>query len=209
MISIIHPSRSRPEMAYKTARKWLDNAGCDVQYILSLDQDDKTLEDYFRLYKNIHEILVNENRSAIDAINEAAIVSSGRIIIVISDDFFAPPLWGKQILDATVGKRDWIMKTPDGIQKRIITLPIMDRSYYNRFGYIYFPEYQHLWSDTELTDVAELTGRLIRANIPFEHNHYSIGKNGKDEVSVRADATYEEGKKLYNERKKHNFYLPN
>jgi hypothetical protein len=195
-------------MAYNTARRWLRSAECNVEHILSVDQDDKALEDYYRLFKGWN-IIVNENRSAVDAINEGAKISQGRILIVISDDFDCPAAWGKQILDTTVGKRDWIMKTPDGIQKRIITLPIMDRSYYNRFGYIYFPEYRHMWADTELTDVAEFTGRLIRANIPFEHNHYSIGKNGKDEVSIRADATYEDGKKLYNERKKHNFYLPN
>jgi len=220
MISIIHPSRSRPDKAYATARKWLDNAGCDVEYILSLDDDDNS-DYHFRfgqvlygVYSRIENetgkwphVIRNKNRSAIDAINNAAKVATGNILIIISDDFDCPQMWGKNIIDATVGMRDWIMKTPDGIQKRIITLPIMDRVYYERFGYIYHPDYRHMWADTEMTDVAERTGRLIKSNIPFVHNHYSIGKSEKDEVSIRADATYEPGRLIYNERKIRNFDL--
>lgn len=206
MISIIHPSRSRPEQAYQTAINWLGNAGCDCEYILSLDDDDRLLQEY-GFATLFSRTMVNPNRSAIDAINIAAKVSQGDIIVVISDDFDCPPHWGKKIIDATLGMKDWIMKTPDGIQKRIITLPIMDRVYYERFGYIYNPAYKHMWADTEMTDVAERTGRLIKANIPFVHNHYSIGKSEKDEVNIRADATYEDGRSIYKERKARNFDL--
>lgn len=220
MISLLHPSRSRPDKAFETARKWLDNAGCDVEYILSLDDDDDS--DYHRYFgKTIYGVysrLENEtskwvnmkrnpNSSAIDAINNAAKVSSGNILIVLSDDFDCPPLWGKKILDATQGKTDWILKTPDGIQKWIITMPIMDRAYYDRFGYVYYPDYLHMFCDTELSCVADLTGRKIEASIPFVHNHYSIGKTEKDAVSIKADATWAQGEKLFLERYKKNFDL--
>lgn len=205
MISILHPSRSRPEKAFKTARKWLDNAGCDIEYILSLDSDEKYMADYVRMFNNRQTI--NPNRSAIDAINNAAKVATGNILIVLSDDFDCCPLWGKQILDATQGKSDWILKTLDGIQKWIITMPIMDRAYYNRFGYIYFPDYLHMFCDTELSCVADLTGRKIEANIQFVHNHYSVGKAIKDAVSEKADRTWAQGEKLFLERYKKNFGL--
>lgn len=205
MISILHPSRSRPEKAKQTAFKWLTNAGCDVEYILSLDDDDA------HFYRSMEEwgygVVINKNRSAIDAINNAAKVSTGNIIIQIADDFDCPPMWGRQILDATQGKEDWILKTPDGIQKWIITLPIMDRAYFNRFGYIYFPDYLHMFCDTELSCVADLTGRKIEANIPFVHNHYSTGKAEKDAVSIKADSTWNQGEKLFLERYEKNFGL--
>lgn len=208
MISILHPSRGRPQKAYETARKWLDNAGCDVEYILSLDSDDN-VEGYEILFWPTTKRIINKNRSAVDAINNAAKVSNGEIILVLSDDFDCPPLWGKKILDVVQGKKDWILKTPDGIQDWIITMPIMDRIYYNRFGYIYFSEYLHMFCDTELTCVADLTGRKIEANIQFVHNHYSTGKVEKDAISDRADKTWAQGEKLFLQRYKENFGLVN
>lgn len=204
MISIIHPSRSRPEQAYATARKWMDNAGCDCEYILSLDSDDPLLKEYL---KKPWAHRIGTNRSAIDAINHAAAIATGNILIQIADDFDCPPLWGKQILEATQGKTDWILKTQDGLQGWIITLPIMDRAYYERFGYIYYPEYLHLFSDTELTCVADLTGRKIESNILFKHNHYSVVKTTPDAISVRADKTWAQGEALFLERYKKAFDL--
>ncbi len=200
MISILHPSRGRRQKAHDTAIKWLNNCGADCEYILSLDEDDH--KNYDGLWHG--QVIVNKNRSAVDAINNAAKVATGNILIVVSD---APPLWGKQILDATQGKEDWILKTPDGIQKWIITMPIMDRAYYNRFGYIYYPEYLHMFCDTELTCVADYTSRKIYADIPFVHDHYSTGRNQRDEVSIKADKTWAQGEKLFLERYKKNFDL--
>jgi|SRR6478609_921761 len=212
MISILHPSRSRPQRAYETARKWLDNAGADCEYILSIDIDDNC-NAYDNLFN--HRLCSStirtkqKNRSAIDAINHAAKISTGDILLVLSDDFDCPPLWGKKILDVVHGKTDWILKTPDGIQGWIITMPIMDRVYYNRFGYIYFPDYLHMFCDTELSCVADLTGRKIEANIQFVHNHYSTGKGEKDAISERADKTWAQGEKLFLQRYKENFGLVN
>lgn len=212
MISIIHPSRGRPDQARKTAEKWISSAGVYVEYLLSFDVDDPMRNEYYFDIENIHvdvsslKKLINRNRSAIDAINNAAKESNGDILIQIADDFDCPPDWGKQILEATKGKTDWIMKTPDGIQPWMITLPIMDRTYYNRFGYIYHPDYLHMFSDFELSCVADLTGRRITADIPFKHNHYSV-VGGKDAISERADKTWDQGEKLFLSRYRQNFGL--
>lgn len=215
MISVIHPSRSRPEQARETINKWIKRAGCYVDYILSMDKDDPLRTSYEMAVttKNSDGRFIkafsSQNRSAIDAINNAAKKADGDIFIQIADDFDCPEGWAVAIEGMTKYKSDWIAKTPDGIQKWIITLPIMDRAYYNRFGYIYHPDYLHMFCDTELTAVADLTGRKIDLNIPFVHNHYSTGKSVKDEVSIRADKTWEQGEKLFLERAKRNFDLVN
>lgn len=203
-ISVIHPSRKRPEQAFNTAQTWLNNSEDVFEYILSLDSDDNS--NYVNPF--IDGItLRNNNRSAVDAINNGAKLATGDILMVISDDFDCPIHWDESIKQQTEGKTDWIAKTWDGIQKWIITLPIMDRTYYNRFGYIYNPDYLHMFCDTELTCVADLTGRKIELDIPFSHNHYSTGKSAKDEVSVKADATWNQGEKLFIERAKRKFDL--
>lgn len=209
IISIVHPSRGRAKKAFEVAEKWIKNAGCPVEYILSIDVDDPQMHEYLSQEHHgcVRRIMVcKPNKNAIEAINRGARESRGYIIVAISDDFDCPQDWGKQILDATEGKEDWIMKTPDGIQDWIITLPIMDRIYYERFNYIYHPSYHHGWCDTDMTCVAELTGRKIFADIPFRHLHYSV-VGGKDEVNERADSHFEHGREIFSQRIKANFYL--
>lgn len=208
VISLIHPSRGRAQRAHEVAMKWISSAGVDVEYILSVDIDDPELKEYRKLFSSL-VINIGEHRSAIDAINTAAKASTGRIIIVMSDDFDCPDNWGYDLGEKTEYRVDWIAKTSDGIQKWIITLPIMDREYYNRFGYVYYPEYKHMFCDTEMTCVADLVNRKISLPIQFSHNHYSTGKTKKDAINERADKTWEQGEKLFIERYKNNFGLVN
>lgn len=68
------------------------------------------------------------------------------------------------------------------------------------------------FADTEFTHVADLLGRIItRQDIHFQHNHYSLvpanRRPAKDEVTIRADATFEEGKRIYLNRVRENFGL--
>lgn len=211
MISLLHPSRGRPQQAYDTAKKWIEKAGQKVEYILSVDNDEAKLYEpiFLQLHKDFGfcvKLIANETRSAVGAINGAAMLSVGDILMVLSDDFDCFDNWGVALLKELEGKEDFILKTQDGIQDWIITMPIMDRKYYNRFGYVYYPEFRHMFCDTFLTCVADLTGRKIESNLLFKHNHYSIA-GGKDSVSERADKTWEHGEKLFLELARKNYLL--
>lgn len=198
MISIIFPSRQRQHRATITANMWLEKAGCNVELLVSLDSDDPSS------YANVPGVhLRNDNRSAIDAINFAAKYSTGNILIQIAEDFECPDNWGAKILDFTKGKTDWILKTQDGIQEWIITLPIMDRAYYNRFGYIYYPEYKHMFCDTEMSCVADLLGRRLTSDLMFKHNNEIFN----DEVRKKSNSTWDQGEKLFLSRYRNNFGL--
>lgn len=198
-ISIIHPSRSRPKQANATRDRWKTHADDHHEYIFSLDTDDPTRHKYKGA------ILTNNNTSAIAAINYASSYATGDLLIVVSDDFDCPPHWDTLLLKALEGKSDFVVKTRDGLQKTLITLPIMDRTYYERFGYVYEKGYCHLFADQELTAVGHLLGRVVEVDLLFEHKHYSTGKSKKDDVNRRNDKTWDQGKKLFNERLKSNF----
>lgn len=218
MIAIIHPSRSRPDLALKAATSWIQNAGCKIYYTLSTDHDDPMRSHYNNNFNGFYGVggkwseIVGVNKSAIEAINRAAISIMNNknieadIIIQIADDFQCFPNWGKAIEDLMRGKTDWILKTQDGIQPWVITLPIMDRIYYERFNYIYHHSYKHQFCDTEMTCVAELLGRKVNTRMFFRHLNDGDTKI-KDEISERNDATFEEGKRNFIERKKINFGL--
>lgn len=210
-ISIIHPSRNRPEQAYKTWHKWVSSAADknNIEYILSIDDDEPLLQAYLKAFNGSEvTISVHPNNTAIEAINNAAKQSTGNLLIAVSDDFACPYHWDVALLQALEGKSDYIVKTEDGIQPWIMTLPIMDRKYYERFGYVYNPAYKHMFCDCELAHVAEILGKTITLPIKFPHNHYTTGKVKADNVNAKNDATWAQGEKLYLERLMRSFDLP-
>lgn len=211
MISLLHPSRCRPLKSYETTRKWLASAGIDdVEVIVSIDEDEPMLQGYLDKYQGREKIrlIVNDNKTSVQAINQAAKVASGDIMIVASDDTDCPENWAHLILMATEGKSDFVLKTFDGAQTWIVTMPVLDRVYYNRFGYVYYPEYQHQFCDTEFTHVADVTKKIIwRNDILFRHLHYSVLKEQKDDVYRKNDNTWHEGERLYLKRFKECFGL--
>jgi hypothetical protein len=215
MISIIHPTRSRPEKSFETITKWLDNSGLkDIEIIISVDSDDyekEKLEKLVTQWASSREVYVfwleGDNKSAIEAINRGAMATHGNIMIVVSDDTDCPEYWAIDLLEEVKGKTDWILKTRDGIQSWLITMPVMDRAYYNRFGYIYHPSYQHAFVDTHLTCVADLIGRKIVSELLFPHLHPSVTGEKKDELMKRTDATFEDGKRVFVDMLKNNFEL--
>ena len=113
------------------------------------------------------------------------------------------------MLLAVKGKEDFLLKTDDGLQKTLVTLPIMDRKYYERFGYVYHPDYSHMFADQELTAVAIMTGKYVKLPLLFEHLHYSTGKTPKDVINSKNDSTWQQGERLFNERLKSNFGIEN
>lgn len=205
-ISILHPTRSRPDKSRQTIDKWKARAAVDLEVIVSLDTDDPEL----RRYLNIHpDAIINPNRSAVDAVNRAAEVATGRIMVVVSDDTDCPHGWGKTILKATQGKKDFVLKVYDGTQVWIVTQPIIDRFYYERFGYLYDPDFKHMFVDTMFTHVADALKKIIwRNDILFPHKHYSVTRQRPDAVNRRADATWNDGKRIYLRKVRRNLGLP-
>ena len=204
-------------MAFETAKKWLSSAQNinEIEYILSIDENELEKKEYNNNIDYFNnklladsKIEVNNNNNAIEAINIAAKNSTGNIIIVISDDFDCFNDWDYHLIKNINGREDFLAKTSDGIQDWLITLPIMDRKYYKRFGYVYYPEYHHMFSDTEMTEVGDLLGRVIDLkNLYFIHNHYTVGLMQKDYINEKNDLTWEQGKNLYTIRKQNKFFI--
>lgn len=214
-ITIIHPSRGRAALALSVINNWIGKADNpdNIEYLLSIDDDEHEVNAYLPVCKRTYKPIICyafKNRSAIDAINIAATKATGDIFIVVSDDFDCLLSWDKVLLDAIGDRTDFVAKTWDGCQPWIITLPIMDRAYYNRFGYIYNPAYVHMFCDTEMSHVGDLLGRTIKLDITFPHKHYSQqGGIARDHVSIKNDATWNQGESVYLERMKDNFGIEN
>lgn len=198
MISIIFPSRGRPEKAYHTWSSWYINKFFgETDWILSLDEDDNSpYESWFDTTPI--RIIRNKNRSAVDAINNAAKLSKYDILLVVSDDTGCGYMyWDNMIVSEMEGKSDYLLKTDDGIQDYIVTMTVMDRKYYERDGYIYHPDFFHQFADTYLTCKADIRGRLIKSDLKFPHMHYSHLHEFPDELNKRNDASWREGQNTF------------
>jgi hypothetical protein len=209
--TIIHPTKNRPLISYNTFCNWKDKAWnwAGIEYILSVDHDDLSNYNWNYSPEANFTILRKNNKSAIEAINSAAEISTGEIIIVISDDFDCPQNWDILLYEELKNKSKFCLKTDDGLQPTLITLPIMHRGFYDCFGYVYYPGYTHLFSDQEMTAVALMSGRYLKSNISFPHNHYTTGKSQKDAINIKNDSTWQQGEALFNERLKTNFGIEN
>lgn len=211
-ISILHPSYKRPALARACYGSWTRKLSKteDREYILCLSANDPTLDEYKRLFENEEvKIVIHPENGWVKQLNLAAEHSVGNWLVCIGDDFDCPMYWDEELLQHLKGKEDVIVKTQDGTQPWIMTLPLMDRKYYNRFGYVIYPEYKHMWGDTELTHVADLVGRVVNVPMLFPHNHYTTGKMKKDEVNLANDSTWNQGESLYVQRAKNNFGIQN
>lgn len=219
-ISIVHPTKGRKKQAMDTMAKWLFMADdpYSVEYIFSTDIDDidKWCSQVAIVPKFIYSdqtkyisVLKNDNKSAIEAINNAAKRTTGDILLVVSDDTDCIEHWDALLLKALEGKSDCCVKTDDGLQPTLITMPVMDRIYYERHGYVYHPDYLHMFADQELTAIAMMTGKYIKLDLSFPHLHYSTGKSPKDEVNVRNDMTWKQGQRLFDRHLENNFGIEN
>jgi len=213
-ISLLHPSWKRPQLAKHCYDDWMGSADYpdQVEYILSLCDKDSNFEGYKSIFKSVYHKIkgcILYKNGLIDQVNFAAKHSTGNLLIAISDDFSCPEHWDTLLLNALEGKSDYLVKTRDGQQPWIVTLPIMDRVYYEARGYIYHPSTKHMFCDTWITHEAHLMGKVIELPYLFEHQHYTSGKNAKDEVNKENDASWNEGKLVYLEGLKNNFGVQN
>ncbi len=211
-ISLIHPSWKRPELARKCYDTWMGKADNpqDIEYVLCLSKKDPTntyqRDSYSDMFHNTQIVLTEiADNGLVRQMNHAATVCTGNLIIAISDDFVCPDGWDTLLLNELAGKSDYVVKTQDGLQPYIMTLPMMDRAFYNRLGYIYHPEYNHMYGDEELADVGKLLNKTITLPHYFRHEHYSTGINAKDDVNAKNDSFMMIDKETYTARKKKNF----
>jgi glycosyltransferase involved in cell wall biosynthesis len=141
------------------------------------DDDDVTLNSthYLELQqdKNIY-FTHGKSNSKVHAINRGMEGWKGDIVVNMSDDMrFLVPGYDIKIINAFADNLDQFIHFPDGRVNHLLpTMSIMGRTYYERFGYIYHPQYFSLWCDNEAMDVAKKLGKwkYVPERI-FDHYH--------------------------------------
>ncbi len=156
------------------------------------------------------QLVVNANRSIVDAVNAAARTSTGDVLVVVSDDFGCPDGWDRALAEVIGNRRDVAVLVHDGIEGRIMTLPILGRALYETLGWVYHPVYVSMFVDDDLTHTAAAMGRLVDArHLIFPHRHYSVGSSALDPTYARqnSNAAWWHGWRVIEKRRANGFGL--
>lgn len=216
--TIVHPSRNRCEIARQSAHRCIErfdvSQGDTIEYILSLDTDDYFVSCYQQWAEEYGiTVIVNNNRSLVDACNNGGQISTGDCIIVLSDDFETPQNWNTLLKDRIGNKDFYGILINDGISAQtlsIMSLPIVSRKLYERLGYLYHPDFFSLFADNALLDVCIKLDCLIDArDLVFQHHHYTVGLSQKDATYDRENSlsAHNIGVKAYENLKQRNYDL--
>lgn len=221
-ILVKYTSRSRPDRFFFGLDSIVNNMmrPKDHQILCSFDTDDLTMnnpEVIGRLATQSPDYNITwvfgESKSKIDAINRDIDKADKDwdILVNMSDDMEFIERGFDQFICYEMENRypdtDGVLHFPDGhTQDRLMTLSIIGRRWYERFGYVYHPDYKSLWCDNEAMLVARKLNKI--SYIPqqiFQHNHPAWRKGEMDEQYQRTEAFNAEDHQTFLRRQKNGF----
>lgn len=233
LISLLHTTARLPDgwqRAFETWRDRADNPG-RIEYVLCCDAGRNVVNPLMHPdVKGYGSRVYVENagrRCAVDGWNTAAAASSGKLLITVSDDLFPPEAApataavyddeGTLVTPAQPARRGWdtelLIAVGDLDREAVLdieagsgdlmTFSLLTRAYYQRYGYIFFPEYLGMLGDNDFTAQAHQDGVVIRArHLKFVHEHPAYHTAVMDDVYAhqhRAEA-WAVGKRTFKKR---------
>lgn len=185
------PTRGRPEKFFSVLDKYRDlSRSGRVRFVVTCDLDDETMNNEkvkacFAAYDNV-EVHYGNSRTKIQAINADMAGQDFDICLLASDDMI-PQREGYdvEIIDQmrlNYPDLDGVIWFSDGYQKKKLnTLVILGKKYYDRFNYLYHPDYVSFYSDNEFMQVAFILGKQTYVDdVIIKHEHPDNTKESID-----------------------------
>jgi len=166
------PSRGRPGKfmrVFNMYRNMLSEKR-DVSFLLSFDEDDATMNNFgmknwFKsLGKNVH-VHFGHSKTKIEACNADLDKAPDFDIILLASDDMIPIQEGyDDIICSDMEKyfpdTDGVLWYNDGlVGDALNTLSIMGKKYFDRFGYMYHPDYESVYCDNEFMESSRMLGK--------------------------------------------------
>lgn len=202
-ISLLVPTRNRPEKAYQMAMSALITISDrkNLEILMYLDLDDPSINKYRNQFAKLAnqnvELIVGQAVSVSKSWNDIASRCTGDVLMMGNDDqIFVTPRW-----DITLEKK--VKQYPDNIYcawfndgingPNHCAFPIVSRKWYNTLGYFTPGIFQFGYNDTWIFDIAKKIDRcLYIPEVLVEHRHFSVGKSQIDDTYAR-NRTQERG----------------
>ena len=189
------------------------------EFVLSCDEDDSSMNNAkmrAKLQKYAHlTVHFGPRVSKIEAVNRDIDQHLDFDILVIISDDMTPVAQNYDLTIANLMQEkfpdyDGVLHFFDGhVGAELNTLPIIGRKYYQRFNYVYYPEYLSICCDLEYTLVAQLLGKLYYSDqLLIRHDHG--GYTGKKDALFwhnESKSFWAHDKQILQSRKAQNFQL--
>lgn len=228
-MTVKFPTRGRPEKFVQTLTKYVNflSGMHDVRFVISFDHDDPTMNNdnmwslFHRLNLQHDGIIVpvcGSSTGKIAAVNadlDKVVALSPDVILLASDDMI-PVIGGyDEIIARNMAKHfpdtDGVLWFNDGFSggNRLITLSILGRKYFDRFGYLYYPGYKSVFADNEFTVVASRLNRVAFIDQVIIQHQWVGTTAPNDPLHVRNEAQgmYDHDAAVFQSRAAVNFGL--
>lgn len=231
LFSICHTT-ARPEGWQQSFGTWCAFASgkWDIEYVLCVDRrwgfTPEMVSEFRKLaaseYPQVAFKVVwnNGRKCSVDGWNYAAAVSAGKWLILNADDFFPSHAWDIALHQVIEQNRGEVIHVSSGVEVHdsagLMTLGIMARSLYERWGYALYPGYESVRSDDDFSDHAQFDGVVIDArHLLFEHRHPAWQSSNSNVVDISVcdeiyrhqnrDISYAQGLRLLKARRANQF----
>lgn len=214
------PTRGRKTKFFNVLKKYqnLANNLNNISFLISIDTDDIEMNnsDSLEILSSFINcrIEIDYSISKVYAINrDIEKINNWDIVLLASDDMIPQVKGYDDIIinkmKETYPNTDGVLWFNDGFQNnKLNTISILGKKYYERFNYIYYPEYKSTWCDNEFMTVANLLNKQTYFDeVIIKHEHPDWGFGQQDDIHKKnyLDENYDMN--LYNNRKIINFDL--
>lgn len=215
-----YTSRSRVDRFFEGLDSIINNIADKENYIVlcSFDIDDTAYanKEFLSKVQSYEKVIVyyGTSESKIFAINRDMVFAPHYDILVnFSDDIVITQYGFDNII-----REEMMYNYPsmDGVLHfkdknngdKLMTMSIMGKRYYDKFNYIYHPDYISLWSDNEAQQVAKILGKYTFVDkLIYEHKHPAYNLAPMDEQYKLTESFYHIDGETFKKREANNFYL--
>ena len=193
-----YPTRARPNWFKNTLLTYYSmmSKHCDYAFLVTCDVDDDLMNNAaMRAFMGkMPNLVYNFGRCSnkIAACNaDMELVKDWDILVLVSDDMI--PIVKNfdsvivQMMKAYFPDTNGALHFNDGFlgEDRTITLSIMGRKIYERFGYVYHPDYKSFYCDGEFTEVVYALKRCHYESTVIIKHEWHGGPKSKDSLYRR------------------------
>lgn len=188
-----YPTRSRADKFFASLDNLYRLVSHDNYHILvTLDVDDPVVTtDEFKKkileYSNLTPMWGTSTGKVSATNRDLIFFDDWEILVLLSDDMHLQPGFDKEILKSFEDGFSGLVHFPDGVaNERLCTFTVMDRIYYDMFGWIYNPIYKSVGCDNEQHEVAVKLGRYKYIPVYIvRHLHPAYGMAPIDDLYRR------------------------
>lgn len=222
-ISLLHATRGRPDKALEAKSNFFKSAviPLGIEHIFAIDEDDRESLEKLKWHRHV---VLKDPRGCVKAWNAAAAASAGAVLMQLSDDWLPCIHWDEYIqcaLEAGAKARGaalpiaqvpLVLAISDNHRKdSLLCMAILTRARYleqcfTGRPYLFWPEYEGVFSDTEFTVRAYDDGVVVQAqHIVFDHQHPIWAGVPLDNMDAtyqvqNSPERYRTGQALFNQR---------